>query len=105
MSKKITLEEIWEIAEEAINDTYKKMHGKDVKDSFEELAKKAGRDYAAACDAYRHYMHSIRENSHMDDLQVSSSEEIYKDWSEWFKDDTYSEELTLEDFNDFRMPY
>lgn len=101
----MTFDDIWEIAEKAINDTYKKMHGKGIEESFGALAEESGRDYASACDAYRGYMHSIRENSYMDDLLDSSPEEIYKNWSEWFPNDDYSDELTLKDFDDFRMPF
>ncbi|QIB68281.1 hypothetical protein Ami103574_02660 [Aminipila butyrica] len=101
MKKIISVEEVWEVAEEAINDTYKKAYGKGIQEAFTDIAESKGRDYATGCQAYRSYMDQIRDDSSLEDFAGMSKEKVYNEFKDWYESSDMFSEMTFSDLEDY----
>jgi hypothetical protein len=98
---KRNIDEIWNIAEEALNDVYEKKFGKDIKEAFSDVAEDNGRSYADGCQAYRKYIEQIKGDSALDDFADCTREEIYKEFSDWYKLSDMFSKMTFSDLKDY----
>lgn len=98
---KRNIDEIWNIAEEALNDVYEKKFGKDIKEALSDIAEGNCRSYADGCQAYRRYLEQIKGDSKLDDFTDCTRKEIYKEFSDWYKSSDMFSEMTFSDLKDY----
>ncbi|WMC91275.1 hypothetical protein [Kineothrix sp. MB12-C1] len=95
------IEEVWEVAEETIIGTYKTTYGKGINEAFADIAENEGYLYIDACEAYRHYMRNIQEETDLGSYIGFTAEDVRKDFAEWYEKSEMFSEITLADLKEF----
>jgi hypothetical protein len=97
----MTVKEVWDVAERAIDDMYKKIYGKDLNTAFADLAEEAGCLYVDACQARTAYIAQVLEDSELETYTSSTEKEIYDSFAGWYPTSNVCGQMTMKDFEDY----